>query len=207
MLASPGLLITFIVMASTGFGNISIPFLLSSVFAMLVGLLGFRYFTIINLRKFNSSHFKLSNKISGLFTSGDKTIIFHKKTNWECSEFKDIVPFELKGMFFQKAFIEAFVTRALRYRKISNQLPIGNIGNYRIKGIGKKLNVFIEFRTKKRSHRVSIANNGISKPHFLAWFITWVCSPQKKSYRFWKTTEEGNMIVHFDEELFCGLLH
>ena len=200
---SPGFFGLFIGLSSAGFGNVSIIFLIASIFAALFGLLGFRFCVIVALRKLDSSHFKLSKRIAMHFSTGEKTIIFEKNGKWKCSQFKMIVTFDLTGIAFKKAFLLAFVTRALRYPKISGQMPVACIGHYRLNGLNKSLTALVEFKSRRRAKRFLLANNGISRATILSWLMIVVLAPSKKSYRFWNTSQDGSVTTYYNEELFC----
>lgn len=200
---SPLLLASFVILSIFGFRDFSIPFLILSIASCLFGLLGFRFSIIVCLRRLGEEHFDLSKKLANYFSSNKKSVCFEKKQKWVCTTFGKEISFDLHGIVFKKTFLMAFVTRAIRYRVVSNQRLHADIGRFRLKGVGKSLIAFAIFSKGKKSKCYLLAKNDVSKPNFLTWLITYICAPFKTSFRFWNTQREGLMTGHYDEKSYC----
>lgn len=203
VLACPASLAAFIALVSTGDEMLSIPFLGMALLFLLAGGFLFRLSVGKVLKRFTLDHLRLSRKISNLNMGRNRIISFVNEGGWKNTNLGISVVFDLRGIVFKKTFIAAFVTRALRYPRISNQKPIRYLGKWRLRVSNHQTDVCLEFNSGSSKKPIRIVHNGISTPGLLNWAMTKSRIPPSIEHHRPIGEARGNHIEILNEECFC----
>ena len=158
------------------------------------------------IRRLTASHFDLSRWISTHWYNPN-AIIFEKKADvWLFEYDKTIVRFNLRGCFFKKSFLIAFVTRAIRYPVISERMPVAFLGSNSIRCFDKKMSANVSFVYKSDKKDFTLVKNGFSKCGLIACLM--IKSKLPPTHERFKPASEsaGNHIINIDEEVFVNYL-
>ena len=201
-LISVMLFAAFGVLLGNGHRHLATIFCVVGWVLCVCGIVGSYFFLRFCFSKLSQEHYKLSKKISGRCSGGQHTLVFTKKMKkWTILMGKEEISFDLRGLVYKKSFIKSFVTRAIRYPRISNLLPTKTIKKIYLSGFPKSLKIDVIFLSKNKSKTYHIIKKGVSKQGFIEWFMIRV----KTDYRDRTTPHDEkipNMVLPLDESLF-----
>ena len=203
IVVSPAFLLTFLCLIFTDYKMLAIIFLFIFIILQLIGIFGFMLMDRHVHKRLTKQHFHLSKKIAQhcfgkkhIIRFTDSRVIIDEKHVYN-------IIFDFKGIIFKKSFIIAFVSRALRYSRVSNCLPLKELGRISLNGFSKSLVVDVVFEKKRKTKTICILKNGVSKTGIIPSIITSFKLPAASSYRFYRTNSLGSKIIPVDEEVFC----
>ena len=155
------------------------------------------------LQRFNVKHIELSRWLTYKCKNKDIIIVCRKEGKyWYLMKLDKKIYFDLHFLVFKKAFMEAFVSRAIRYKTISGHLPCRKISKKRLKIVNKSLIAYLDFDNGNKIKRIKIADKGVSRMSLLAWLITTIVAPKPKFLRRITALDYGDDITKFNELMF-----
>lgn len=113
------------------------------------------------------------------------------------------VTFKIKKIVFKKAFILAYVARAIRYPVVSNKIKLEYLAKRKLKCNYSKLCLTVVFVKKHKQRRKTIVVNGITYMSMTSRLITRSpispLVPTPKTLRY----EDANNVCPVNEERFA----